>query len=199
MPTEMELTREQTQQGVSYEVSNIRVILFTVKMEILLEPTSNKLMVDSILQLEILSRRFFLNLPDHRSILTDSKMEVKIYDSFATVYLLYGSAGVRVITAAGGRSYKENSRFKRKVATDLYKLYSSYISCWIESEYMSAYSFVLVTLDNTYWSLGSCWFHHVPADCWSWFLLVGFVVPTGLLMVSAACLVRYCLLLLLVL
>ncbi|GJS01262.1 putative ribonuclease H-like domain-containing protein [Tanacetum coccineum] len=32
-------------------------------------------------------------------------------------YLLYGSAGVRVITAAGGRSYKENSRFKRKVAT----------------------------------------------------------------------------------
>ncbi|GJU89988.1 retrovirus-related pol polyprotein from transposon TNT 1-94 [Tanacetum coccineum] len=44
MPTEMELTLEQTQQGVSYEVSNIRVILFTVKMEILLEPTTNKLM-----------------------------------------------------------------------------------------------------------------------------------------------------------
>ncbi|GKE84102.1 hypothetical protein Tco_1557844, partial [Tanacetum coccineum] len=35
------------------------------------------------------------------------------------VYLLYGSAGVRVVTAAGGRSYKENNRFKRKVATDL--------------------------------------------------------------------------------
>ncbi|GJR07145.1 ribonuclease H-like domain-containing protein [Tanacetum coccineum] len=51
------------------------------------------------------------------------------------LYLLYGSAGVRVITAAGGRSYKENSKFKRKVAT-------------------------------------------VPA--------VGFVVPTGLLTVSAA-------------
>ncbi|GJW43647.1 hypothetical protein Tco_0072446 [Tanacetum coccineum] len=33
------------------------------------------------------------------------------------VYLLYGSAGGRVITAAGGRSYNENSRFKRKVAT----------------------------------------------------------------------------------
>ncbi|GKA30978.1 hypothetical protein Tco_0717283 [Tanacetum coccineum] len=46
MPTEMELTLEQTQQGVSYEVSNIRVISFTMKMEILLEPTSNKLMVD---------------------------------------------------------------------------------------------------------------------------------------------------------
>ncbi|GJX77057.1 hypothetical protein Tco_0323868 [Tanacetum coccineum] len=36
MPTEMELTLEQTQQGASYEVST----------EILLEPTSNKLMVD---------------------------------------------------------------------------------------------------------------------------------------------------------
>ncbi|GKA94561.1 hypothetical protein Tco_0816599 [Tanacetum coccineum] len=38
MPTEMELTLEQTQQGVSYEVS----------MEILLEPTSNKLMVGDL-------------------------------------------------------------------------------------------------------------------------------------------------------
>ncbi|GJY40308.1 hypothetical protein Tco_0427578 [Tanacetum coccineum] len=36
--TEMELTLEQTQQGVSYEVS----------MEILLEPTSNKLMVGDL-------------------------------------------------------------------------------------------------------------------------------------------------------
>ncbi|GKC22521.1 hypothetical protein Tco_1024671 [Tanacetum coccineum] len=46
MPTEMELTLEQTQQGVSHEVSNIRVNSFTMKMEILLEPTSNKLMVE---------------------------------------------------------------------------------------------------------------------------------------------------------
>ncbi|GJW55317.1 hypothetical protein Tco_0099402 [Tanacetum coccineum] len=91
MPTEMELTLEQTQQGVSYEVlvlsdiedshgpsdamhnplpatqsqkdfvsklteihsflltfslRNIRVNSFTMKMEILLEPTSNKLMVE---------------------------------------------------------------------------------------------------------------------------------------------------------
>ncbi|GJX11920.1 RNA-directed DNA polymerase, eukaryota, reverse transcriptase zinc-binding domain protein [Tanacetum coccineum] len=38
MLTEMELTLEQTQQGVSYEVS----------MEILLEPTSNKLMVGDL-------------------------------------------------------------------------------------------------------------------------------------------------------
>ncbi|GJV78700.1 hypothetical protein Tco_1514570 [Tanacetum coccineum] len=41
------------------------------------------------------------------------------------------------------------------------------------------YSFVLITLGNSYWSLGSCWFHHVPADCWSRFLLVGFMVPAG--------------------
>ncbi|GJY17252.1 hypothetical protein Tco_0388743 [Tanacetum coccineum] len=46
MPTEIELTLEQTQQGVSYEVSNIRVNLFTMKMEILLESISNKLMVE---------------------------------------------------------------------------------------------------------------------------------------------------------
>ncbi|GJW99102.1 hypothetical protein Tco_0180910 [Tanacetum coccineum] len=46
MPTEMELTLEQTQQGVSHEVSNIRVNSFTMKMEILLESTSNKLMVE---------------------------------------------------------------------------------------------------------------------------------------------------------
>ncbi|GJX72202.1 hypothetical protein Tco_0309373 [Tanacetum coccineum] len=49
-------------------------------MEILLEPTSNKLMVDSILQAgnpvkEILLK---LNLPDHRSILTDSKEYIKM-------------------------------------------------------------------------------------------------------------------------
>ncbi|GKB31591.1 hypothetical protein Tco_0870992 [Tanacetum coccineum] len=58
----------------------------SMKMEILLEPTSNKLMVgklgdsdvhtleDPTLILEILSRRFFLrlNLPDHRSVLTGS-------------------------------------------------------------------------------------------------------------------------------
>ncbi|GKB70792.1 hypothetical protein Tco_0932204 [Tanacetum coccineum] len=77
MSTEMELTLEQTQQGVSYEVSNIRVISFTMKMEILLEPTSNKLMVERFdtsarnLVKEILLK---LNLPDHRSILTDSKV-----------------------------------------------------------------------------------------------------------------------------
>ncbi|GJS15405.1 hypothetical protein Tco_0409877 [Tanacetum coccineum] len=54
--------------------------VFTMTMEILLEPTSNKLLVDSILQAgnpvnEILLK---LNLPDHRSILTYSKTHIKI-------------------------------------------------------------------------------------------------------------------------
>ncbi|GKA96699.1 hypothetical protein Tco_0818794 [Tanacetum coccineum] len=70
MSTEMELTLEQTQQGVSYEVSNIRVNSFTMKMEILLEPTSNKLMVARNPVKKILLK---LNLSDHRSILTDLK------------------------------------------------------------------------------------------------------------------------------
>ncbi|GJS04294.1 hypothetical protein Tco_0320802 [Tanacetum coccineum] len=72
MPTEMELTLEQTQQGVSYEVS----------MEILLEPTSNKLMVEHAefdeSNANVLERFYTsagnpvkeillkLNLPDHR-------------------------------------------------------------------------------------------------------------------------------------
>ncbi|GKE04521.1 hypothetical protein Tco_1396539 [Tanacetum coccineum] len=64
----------------------------TMKMEILLEPTSNKLMnrqegssdvytlEDPTLMLEILSRRFFLrlNLPDHRLVLTDLKVHIKM-------------------------------------------------------------------------------------------------------------------------
>ncbi|GJT57476.1 hypothetical protein Tco_0992530 [Tanacetum coccineum] len=94
MPTEMELTLEQTQQGVSYEVSNIRVISFTMKMEILLELTSNKLMVEHAEYDEsntyVLERfnttagnpvkkiLLKLNLSDHRSILTDSKEYLKM-------------------------------------------------------------------------------------------------------------------------
>ncbi|GJQ95073.1 hypothetical protein Tco_0006212 [Tanacetum coccineum] len=94
MPTEMELTLEQTQQGVSYEVSNIRVNSFTMKMEILLEPISNRLMVEHAefdeSNANVLERFYTsagnpvkeillkLNLPDHRSILTDSKMVVKL-------------------------------------------------------------------------------------------------------------------------
>ncbi|GJV24286.1 hypothetical protein Tco_1376981 [Tanacetum coccineum] len=59
MPTEMELTLEQTQQGVSYEVS----------MEILLEPTSNKLMVerfDTSAGNHVKEILLKLSLPDHR-------------------------------------------------------------------------------------------------------------------------------------
>ncbi|GJV62060.1 hypothetical protein Tco_1468160 [Tanacetum coccineum] len=89
MPTEMELTLEQTQQGVSYEVLNIRVNSFTMKMEILLEPTSNKLMVehaefdesnthvlerfDTSVGNPIKEILLKMNLLDHRSILMDSK------------------------------------------------------------------------------------------------------------------------------
>ncbi|GJW42105.1 hypothetical protein Tco_0070904 [Tanacetum coccineum] len=94
MRTEMELTLEQTQQGVSYEVSNIRVISITMKMEILLETTSNKLMVEHVEFDEsdtyVLERfdtpagnplkkiLLKLNLSDHRSILTDSKEYLKM-------------------------------------------------------------------------------------------------------------------------
>ncbi|GJX62282.1 hypothetical protein Tco_0295182 [Tanacetum coccineum] len=77
--------------------------VFTMKMEILLEPTSNKLMAgklgdsdvytleDPTLILEILSRRFFLrlNLPDHRSVLTGSgvKMEMEIPRSSGVYFI----------------------------------------------------------------------------------------------------------------
>ncbi|GKB17053.1 retrovirus-related pol polyprotein from transposon TNT 1-94 [Tanacetum coccineum] len=59
MLTKIELTLEQSQQGVSNDVLNIRVILFSIHNEdrILLEPTSNKLLVGD-------SNK--LNLPDHR-------------------------------------------------------------------------------------------------------------------------------------
>ncbi|GJZ24390.1 hypothetical protein Tco_0561849 [Tanacetum coccineum] len=67
MPTEMELTLEQTQQGVSYEVSNIRVISFIMKMEILLESTSNKLM-------EILLK---LYLPNTGRVLNSNQRKLK--------------------------------------------------------------------------------------------------------------------------
>ncbi|GKB55629.1 hypothetical protein Tco_0911815 [Tanacetum coccineum] len=65
MPTEMELTLEQTQQGVSHEVSNIQVNPFTMKMEIMLESTSNKLMVARNPVKKILLK---LNLSDHRKL-----------------------------------------------------------------------------------------------------------------------------------
>ncbi|GJY69217.1 hypothetical protein Tco_0472199 [Tanacetum coccineum] len=68
MPTEMELTLEQTQQGVSYEVSNIRVNSFTMKMEILLESTSNKLhgRFNTTVGKPVKKILLKLNLSDHR-------------------------------------------------------------------------------------------------------------------------------------
>ncbi|GJY09738.1 hypothetical protein Tco_0377923 [Tanacetum coccineum] len=65
MPTEMELTLEQTQQGVSYEVLNIRVNSFTMKMEILLESTSNKLMIHTSAGNPVKKILLKLNLSDH--------------------------------------------------------------------------------------------------------------------------------------
>ncbi|GJS38313.1 hypothetical protein Tco_0563356 [Tanacetum coccineum] len=66
VPTETELVLEQTQQEHQSDTD-----VLTMTMEILLEPTSNKLLVDSTLQAgnpvkEILPK---LNLPDHRFIL----------------------------------------------------------------------------------------------------------------------------------
>ncbi|GKA11346.1 hypothetical protein Tco_0690779 [Tanacetum coccineum] len=89
--------------------------VFTMKMEILLEPTSSKLIVgdsdvhileDPTLILEILSRRFFLrlNLPDHRPILTGSgvKMEMEIPCS----------SGVYFITACSDSTNTSNDLMK---------------------------------------------------------------------------------------
>ncbi|GJW88623.1 retrovirus-related pol polyprotein from transposon TNT 1-94, partial [Tanacetum coccineum] len=72
VPTKMELVLEQTQQE---HQSDTQVI--TVKMEILLEPTSNKLMVerfDTSSGNHVKEILLKLNLPDHKSILTDSKV-----------------------------------------------------------------------------------------------------------------------------
>ncbi|GJT44859.1 hypothetical protein Tco_0953574 [Tanacetum coccineum] len=97
MPTEMELTLEQTQQGVSYEVSNIRVISFIMKMEILLESTSNKLMVEHAefdeSNTHVLERFYTsagnpvneillkLNLPDHMKLKDGGEEMAKLTDT----------------------------------------------------------------------------------------------------------------------
>nr|GEY74351.1 hypothetical protein [Tanacetum cinerariifolium] len=67
-----------TTKGETEHQSDTKV--FTMMMEILLEPTSNKLLKDSILQVgnpvkEILIK---LNQPDPRSILMDSKIHIKM-------------------------------------------------------------------------------------------------------------------------
>nr|GEV28783.1 hypothetical protein [Tanacetum cinerariifolium] len=70
LSTELELVLEQTQQEHQSDTK-----VFTMTIEILLEPISNKLLVDGNPIKEILLK---LNLPDHRSILTDSKMDVEV-------------------------------------------------------------------------------------------------------------------------
>ncbi|GKD88657.1 hypothetical protein Tco_1364164 [Tanacetum coccineum] len=62
MPTEMELTLEQTQQGVSYEVSFDESDAYVLKR---FDTSAGNLVKEILLK---------LNLPDHRSILTDSKV-----------------------------------------------------------------------------------------------------------------------------
>ncbi|GJX88172.1 hypothetical protein Tco_0340186 [Tanacetum coccineum] len=67
MPTEMELTLEQTQQGVSYEVS-VSIEGLKNEKEIFDTPAGNP--VKKII--------LKLNLYDHRSFLTDSKEYLKM-------------------------------------------------------------------------------------------------------------------------
>ncbi|GJX26282.1 hypothetical protein Tco_0232578 [Tanacetum coccineum] len=73
MPTEMELTLEQTQQGGSYEVS----------MEILLEPTSNKLMVGRSSRI----RRIHKDGDEERLSRSDEVLKLKNFKKDATLKL----------------------------------------------------------------------------------------------------------------
>ncbi|GJU96401.1 hypothetical protein Tco_1321157 [Tanacetum coccineum] len=76
MPTKIELTLEQSQQGVSNEVlvtSEVNTQVFTVKMEILLEPTSNKLLDKTTVLQPHSSEVGFIN---HMLILKLSKAQV---------------------------------------------------------------------------------------------------------------------------
>ncbi|GJS24067.1 hypothetical protein Tco_0452699 [Tanacetum coccineum] len=122
MPTEMELTLEQTQQGVSYEVS-----VFTMKMEILLEPTSNKLMVEhaeydesNTYVLERLNTTagnpvkkilLKLNLSDHR-ILKDGDEDATLKLSKSTNQERYEHVGPEVTSPQDGKI----SRWQRDYA-----------------------------------------------------------------------------------
>nr|GEW55693.1 reverse transcriptase domain-containing protein [Tanacetum cinerariifolium] len=87
MLTEMELVLEQTQQEHQSDTK-----VFTMTMEILLEPTSNKLLVERFNTTagnpvkEILLK---LNLPDHMSILTDSKVYIKMDMEYTLLILSF--------------------------------------------------------------------------------------------------------------
>ncbi|GJW67869.1 retrovirus-related pol polyprotein from transposon TNT 1-94 [Tanacetum coccineum] len=85
-------------------------------------------------------------------------------EDFELFYLLYGSAGVRVITAAGGRSYKENSRFGSSYDDKSWfgkgYIYRNYIlpiflvGLNLSTFSAGRYKFLLVAI-SFYWSLNS--------------------------------------------
>ncbi|GJR83826.1 hypothetical protein Tco_0154611 [Tanacetum coccineum] len=86
----MELVLEQTQQGTSYEVSVSAEGVEESKRKVKIKGEKK----EALLTLRQKPERFYtsagnpvkeillkLNLPDHKSILTDSKIEVKVSDS----------------------------------------------------------------------------------------------------------------------
>ncbi|GJS58518.1 hypothetical protein Tco_0653302 [Tanacetum coccineum] len=99
MPTEMELTLEQTQQGVSYEVLSwnpVTLCSTLLAIKVFIEFVSfvmdiTRISINFLTPSELILKRFNttagnsvkkillkLNLSDHRSILTDSKEHVKM-------------------------------------------------------------------------------------------------------------------------
>ncbi|GJS88261.1 hypothetical protein Tco_0770897 [Tanacetum coccineum] len=92
--------------------------VLTMKMEILLELTSNKLMVDPILMLEILSRRFFLrlNLPDHKSVLTNSKVHIKM--EMELTYDLWDDMSLAMSVSSISEAMQRTFRGRLKRACD---------------------------------------------------------------------------------
>ncbi|GKB66336.1 hypothetical protein Tco_0927748 [Tanacetum coccineum] len=117
----MELVMEQTQQGTSYEVSSDTKV-FTMMMEVLLEPTSNKLLVeifDTSSGNPVKEILLKLNLPDHR-ILKDGGEgtcdEVIKLMNFKKMPLLklfktkkqqqYEHVGPKVTSSQDGKAYK---------------------------------------------------------------------------------------------
>ncbi|GJS11459.1 hypothetical protein Tco_0368255 [Tanacetum coccineum] len=108
----------------------------------------------------------------------------QIYEVFAqqlSFYLLYGSAGVRVITAAGGRSYKENNRFG-----------SSYDDkSWFGKGYIYRNYILPIFLAGLNLSTCSCWLGHgslrsVAFVSSYWSAYGFFCLPCSILFVIAA-------------
>ncbi|GJY15570.1 hypothetical protein Tco_0385992 [Tanacetum coccineum] len=130
MPTEMELTLEQTQQGVSYEVSesiegsDTKVI--TMTMEILLEPASNKLLVGRSLRIRRILKdgsedkefqRSFCHSDTERLSRSDEVLKLKNFKKDATLKLFkstnqerYEHVGPEVTSSQDGKVYKMAKR-----------------------------------------------------------------------------------------